>query len=106
VRDPDIIALAKKVLVISDSALDARGHTALDMRVFTSKGNEYLKKLDIAPGFPGNPLTQKEHEERFWDCMDFAPVPIQREKAEKIISMVARLEELEDIRILIPLLLG
>lgn len=106
VRDPDIIALAKKVRVISDSALDARGHTALDMRVFTSKGNEYLKKLDIAPGFPGNPLTQKEHEERFWECMDFAPVPIQREKAEKIISMVARLEELEDIRILIPLLQG
>jgi hypothetical protein len=30
---------------------------------------------------------------RFRDCMDVAPVPIQREEAEKIISMVARLEE-------------
>lgn len=104
VRDPNIMALAKKVRVIPDPALDARGHTALDMRVFTSSGDEYLKKIDIAPGFPGNPLTQKEHEERFWDCMDFAPVPLGREKAEKVISVVARLEEVEDIRFLISLL--
>ena len=104
VRDPAVMALAKKVHVIPDPALDARGHTALDMRVFTTGGNDYVKKLDIAPGFPGNPLTQKEHEERFWDCMDFAPMPIGREKAEKIISHVTRLEGLEDVRILIPLL--
>jgi 2-methylcitrate dehydratase PrpD len=104
VRDPEIMPLAQKVRVISDPALDARGHTALDMQVFTTSGNAYLKKMDIAPGFPGNPLTQTEHEERFWDCMNFAARPVERRSAEKIISLVTRLEQLEDIRILIPLI--
>ena len=104
VRDPEIVPLAKRVRVISDPALDARGHTALDMRVFSTGGETYLKKIDIAPGFPGNPLTQTEHEERFWDCMNFAARPVERRSAEKIISLVTRLEELEDIRMLISLI--
>jgi 2-methylcitrate dehydratase PrpD len=92
--------------VISDPAMDARGHTALDMQVFTTAGDTYLKKMDIAPGFPGNPLTQKEHEDRFWDCVNFAARPMERKAAEKIIASVQRLEELEDIRILIPLIVS
>ncbi len=104
VREPDIMPLAQKVRVISDPALDKRGHTALDMQVFTTNGNTYLKKMDIAPGFPGNPLTQAEHEERFRDCINFAARPIERPSAEEIISLVARLEDLEDIRTLIPLI--
>jgi 2-methylcitrate dehydratase PrpD len=106
VRNPEIMTLARKVRVIADSALDARGHTALNMQVFTSRGDTYLKKMDIAPGFPGNPLTQAEHEERFWDCMNFAARPVQKQTAEKIISLVGRLEELEDVRILISLILS
>lgn len=103
VRDPEIMPLARKVRVIADPALDARGHTALDMQVFTTSGDTYFKNMDIAPGFPGNPLTQREHEERFWDCLNFAARPVERPSAEKIISLVTRLEELEDIRNLIPL---
>lgn len=103
VRDPEIMPLARKVRVIADPALDARGHTALDMQVFTTSGDTYFKNMDIAPGFPGNPLTQREHEERFWDCLNFAARPVERQSAEKIISLVTRLEELEDIRNLIPL---
>ena len=104
VRDPDILPLAQKVRVIADPALNARGHTALDMQVFTTAGDTYLKKMDIAPGFPGNPLTQAEHEARFWDCVNFAARPVEKQAAEKIISLVTRLEQLEDIRILIPLI--
>jgi len=106
VRDPEILPLARKVRVISDPAMDARGHTALDMQVFTTAGDTYLKKMDIAPGFPGNPLTQKEHEDRFWDCVNFAARPMEKKAAEKIIASVQRLEELEDIRILIPLIVS
>jgi 2-methylcitrate dehydratase PrpD len=106
VRDPAIMPIAKKVRVISDPALDARGHTSLDMKVFTTGGDTYFKQMEIAPGFPGNPLTQAEHEERFRDCMEFTARPLEKQQAEKIIASVAQLEELEDIRILIPLIGG
>ena len=104
IKDPRIATLTKRINVISDKSLEARGHTPLDMRVLTRSGKKYLRKMDIAPGFPGNELTTEDHEQRFWDCIDFAGRPIARETAEKIVSMIDRIEALEDIRMLIPLL--
>jgi 2-methylcitrate dehydratase PrpD len=106
IRDPRIAVLLKKIHVVSDKSLEARGHTPLDMRVVIRGGKEYLRKMDLAPGFPGNELTGKDHEERFWDCVDFAGMPIGRENAEKIASMVETIESLTDIRSIIPLLIS
>jgi len=105
VRDPAISALVKKVHVAADSRLDARGHTSLDMRLFTTEGNEYLKQIDIAPGFPGNPLSQQEHERRFSDCIEYAPKPVPRNRAEQLVSLIEDIEKLEDVRVFIPLFL-
>ncbi|MBN2126068.1 MAG: MmgE/PrpD family protein [Deltaproteobacteria bacterium] len=105
VRDPEVLAFLKKIHVKADPELDKRGHTALDMRVMTARGTQHLKQVDIAPGFPGNPLTQDEHQKRFWDCVEFAPQGLSRDKAEKILSLVNRIEELEDVRDMIPHLL-
>ena len=62
IKDPRIAALTKRINVIEDKALEARGHTPLDMRVVTRSGKEYLRKMDIAPGFPGNRLDKKDHK--------------------------------------------
>ena len=104
VKDPGIAALVERINVIEEKALEARGHTPLDMRVVTRSGKEYFRTMDIAPGFPGNELTREDHEERFWDCIDFAAKPIDRQNAEKIIDLVGKIEAIDDIRILIPLL--
>jgi 2-methylcitrate dehydratase PrpD len=106
IRDPRIAVLLKKIHVVPDKSLEARGHTPIDMRVVVRGGKEYVRKMDLAPGFPGNELSGKEHEDRFWDCVDFAGMPIRREKAEKIASMVGTIESLADIRLLIPLLIS
>jgi 2-methylcitrate dehydratase PrpD len=100
--------LIQKIHVTADPALEKSGgasNSPVDMKVLTSDGNVYVKRTDITPGSSANPLTQQEQEEHFWDCIDFAKKPLQREKAEKIISLILHLEELEDVRILIPLLL-
>ena len=68
-------------------------------------GDEYLKQIDIAPGVPGNPLSQQEHERRFWDCIDYASKPVPRNTAEQIVSLVQDIENFEDVRVLIPLFL-
>jgi hypothetical protein len=49
-------------------------------------------------------LTQDEHEERFWDCIRFAERPFEEEKAGQILDAVDRLETINDVRGLIPLL--
>jgi hypothetical protein len=76
------------------------------MRVVTRSGKEYLRTMDIAPGFPGNELSPVDHEERFWDCIDFAAKSIDRQNAEKIIDLIDKIEAIDDIGILIPLLVA
>jgi 2-methylcitrate dehydratase PrpD len=92
----------KKINVTPDPELDKRGHTALDMRVFTKQGTQYLKQVEIAPGFPGNPLSQVEHHQHFRDCLGVAPKSLSTENAERILSLVSELEALDDIREIIP----
>jgi 2-methylcitrate dehydratase PrpD len=106
IRDPRIAELTKRINVIADKGLEARGHTPLDIRVVTRSGREYVRKIDIAPGFPGNALTKEDHEQRFWDCIDFAGKPIAPESAERIAALIDRIETLEDIRLLIPLFIS
>lgn len=105
VQDPRIMELVKKIFVYADSDLDKRGHTALDMKVVTTTGDEYISRVDTAPGFPGNPLTQKEHEAHFLDCMEFSHGLFPDGTADKIIFSIDRIETLDDVREMIPLIL-
>jgi 2-methylcitrate dehydratase PrpD len=105
IRDPRVLALAERVHVIEDPALEARGHTPLEMKVITRNGAEYTQSIDIAPGFPGNPLSPAEHEERFKDCVGFAKRPLKKSQIEGIVTAVHSLDEMADIRTLIPWML-
>lgn len=104
INEPDVLQLVQKIEVIPDAALDIRGHTAVDMRVLTKDGREYLRSTDVAPGFPGSPLTKDEHLRRFKDCIGFAAAPPEAQKVASIIESIARLEEMSNIRELVPLL--
>jgi 2-methylcitrate dehydratase PrpD len=105
VRDEKVLGLIKKIRVISDKAMEARGHTPLDMHVRTRDGRELFRQLDLAPGFPGNPLSEEDHEKRFQDCLDFAKKPVSRERATQIVSLIRGLERAEDARKLVEMLL-
>lgn len=105
IRDTRVLDLARRVNVIMDPHMEARGHTPVDMTVRTKAGREFFRRLDIAPGFPGNPLTPEEQEARFRDCVAYAKKPLQKEKVEAIVESTANIERLSDVRSLIPLLL-
>lgn len=105
IRDPRVIELAAKINVVPDPGMEKRDHTSTDMLALMAGGKEHKITMEISPGAAGNPLTQKEHEERFWDCIGFAEKPLQKEKLEKIIDAVNNLEAINDIRAMIPMLL-
>jgi 2-methylcitrate dehydratase PrpD len=76
----------------------------MDMRVSMRDGRILLRQIDIAPGFPGNPLTRDDHRKRFEDCLAFAKKQISWENAEKIVSMIEQLEDVKNVRELVQLL--
>ena len=105
IMQPEIYDILENIHVFSDPALDARGHTAMSMQVKTRGGHLHSRTVDIAIGFPGNPLTQEDHINRFHTCIEYAAGYFPRANAGKIVSLVENLEAVEDIRVLIPLLL-
>ncbi len=98
-----VVALASRVEVTADPAMDARGHTAVDLHVATTDGRVFDAGLDIAPGFPGNALDQAEHARRFRDCMNYAQVKLPRGRAEEVVDAVEGLEAMRDVRRLVEL---
>jgi 2-methylcitrate dehydratase PrpD len=105
VRDERIMELTKKIKIVPDEAMEARGHTPFDLRVWTRDGRELFRQMDIAPGFPGNPLNEEDHERRFKDCLDFVKRPVSKERIAEIVSLIRNIEMVDDVRKLVPLLL-
>jgi 2-methylcitrate dehydratase PrpD len=105
VQDERVLDMTKKIKVIPDEAMEARGHTPFDLRVWTREGRELFRQMNIAPGFPGNPLSEEDHERRLKDCLDFAKKRVSREKAAEIVSFIKNLEMVDDMRKFVQLLL-
>ncbi len=104
VKESKISDMTNKISVSGEPALNARGHTALTMQVKTTGGMLYSKSVDIASGFPGNPLTRDDHIDRFRGCIEYARDYYPQQNINRIISFVNKLEDVEDVRILLPLL--
>jgi 2-methylcitrate dehydratase PrpD len=104
VRNPKIRKFISKVNVLTDPALDRRGHTAMDMEIRLTDGSMVRSGIDVAPGFPGNPLTDEDHMQRFMDCVDFAPAWFDRGRVDDIVSFIREIDVKPDVRELVHLL--
>jgi 2-methylcitrate dehydratase PrpD len=104
VRDASVGALIQRVTVEADAALNARGHTAVDLLLHTQDGRTHARSLDIAPGFPDAPLSDAQQRARFDDCMAYAPRPLPQ--VQRFLDVVQRLGELPDARVLAGLLVA
>lgn len=98
VADREVLELAKRVRAVSDPALDARGHSSVDVTITGTDGRVHVRKLDIAPGYPGNELDDAQHRKRFRDCMAYAARPLPPAQVDAFLAAVERLEQLPDAR--------
>jgi len=113
VTDDKVLELVRKVYVFADPSLgnpetqdgSTSTHLSVRMKVVTKEGSIYHKDVDIPRGNPKNPLADEEHMERFHDCVHYADKRVPKPNIDKIVSLIARLEKVEDVRNLIPLLL-
>jgi 2-methylcitrate dehydratase PrpD len=76
--------------------------TILDIRL--RDGRTISGRADFAKGSPANPMTYQEVADKFLDCAAFARWP--REKANRVVDTVGKLETVLDIRTLTALLAG
>ena len=101
IGDAAVLALADKVRGVGDAAMDVRGHTAVDVIVTTTDGQRHHRQLDIAPGYPGNPLSDAQQLGRFHDCMAYAAMPLPTGQVQAFLDGVQDLSGLADARVLL-----
>lgn len=106
VDDAAVAALIARIDVIADAAMDARGHTAVDLEVTTTSGAVLKRALDIAPGFPGADLTDLQHRARFDDCIDYAPHRLPPQQVQRLRDAIEGVGALADAREMAGLLVA
>jgi 2-methylcitrate dehydratase PrpD len=107
-RWKEIVEVAKKVDIIGDPQVEAVGlkkgifgYSTIEIKL---KNGKVIKGESGWPkGFPQNPMTKEERLEKFYSQ---ALIVLPREKAEKIVGFVEKIEEMDDIRPLIGLLVA
>ncbi len=107
VRDPTLLELIKKIHpAIADPSLDRLTDIGSLMEVIMKDGTVHKKFVEFPKGTLQNPLTKEELIEKFKDCACFGKRPLSNEKRDKIIKMVFDMENLDDVRRVIPLLVN
>jgi 2-methylcitrate dehydratase PrpD len=95
-----------RVRAVADPALDARGHTAVDLVIETTDGRRHGRSLDVAPGYPGSELSEAQHRARFDDCMSYAARPLPAAQSQAFVEGVEALASLDDARRLLDALIA
>ncbi len=106
VDNAEVRSMLERIRVTADPALDARGHTAVDLDVTLRDGTVHRRALDIAPGFPGAGLDDAQHLARFRDCLAYAPRQPSEAQVARLLSALDDLAGLSDVRALLPLLVA
>lgn len=102
--EPEVLEFIKRVKVVLDASLDERSPTAVDLTIVTTEGRTHVKKLDIAPGFPGNPLGDADHLARFTECIDYAKDAIPPHRLKELVDSLGDIDKVKDVRSLVHLM--
>jgi 2-methylcitrate dehydratase PrpD len=109
VSDPQVGALARRVYTHLDPEL-SEGRRELAARVVLEvrlrDGRALTCKADGPSGFPPRQKTAEMHLKDFWSHIAYGGRPLAKGSVDRIISIVDRLDELDDIRELVPLLVA
>jgi 2-methylcitrate dehydratase len=101
--DPAVRTLMQKIRVAPQPAFAGRYPESMPTRVTvkTASGKEYVKQVDDPLGHPRNPMSDRHVEEKF---LGLAAKPLGQTRARKVIELIWRLDRVEDIGVLMPLL--
>lgn len=95
--DPEVLALAQKIVPIEDSDLDWKV-TIPDGRleILMRDGRRLQRKGDNVPGSPETPLTWDRLISKFRDCASVAAHPVAPDAIDAAVQMARNLESLDD----------
>lgn len=102
-KDPEVLAVWKKVHLVPDEALQALYPARVAIVDVTLKnGEHYTQRVDAVIGSAQNPMSHDQLAEK---CRDLMTPELGAAQTDKLIDAVFHLEDMQDVRALSPLLM-
>jgi 2-methylcitrate dehydratase PrpD len=96
IRDPEILALARRVEPVLDPGFDKAAGRVIPMPITLDvhlRGGEVVTRRSEFPlGHPGNPMDWAAVEAKVWDCAAWGSTPADRGVVEELVATVRGLE--------------
>jgi 2-methylcitrate dehydratase PrpD len=109
IKDPNILKLIKKIKPVVDSERDSQEKLLeTDIEITLKDGRVLTKRIDVMRGHPQKPLTMDDIIDKFKDNILFARdkgVNLKNNSEDRIINIISDIENVKDIREIIPLLI-
>jgi 2-methylcitrate dehydratase PrpD len=98
VNRPDVQAMIRKVEFGVHPEAEAAGYDKMTtiIEIALKDGRRITGRADFGKGSPANPMSYEEVADKFRECATFSRWP--SEKAERVIDMIRRLEDVPDVR--------
>jgi len=95
--------MIRRVRFYTDPDAEKAGYDKMTtiLKITLKDGRTISGRADFGKGSPANPMSFDEVAEKFLGCAAFAEWPAS--KAERVIAMVRKLEDLSDVRTLTAL---
>jgi 2-methylcitrate dehydratase PrpD len=104
VNRPDVQALIRKVDFGVHPEAEAAGFDKMTtiIEVELDDGTSFKGRADFGKGSPVNPMSDRELEQKFFECVEWGGV--DRARAQKIVGLLWKIEALDNVRELTRLL--
>ena len=97
-KDPDVLALAQRVVPVEDSEADWQDKSPVArVRIVTRDGRSLDRRGDKVPGSPEAPMTWDELAVKFQGCARAAAVPLADARIEAATRLARDFEDLSDV---------
>jgi len=103
VNRSDVQAMIEKVRFYTDPEAEKAGYDKMTtiLKLTLKDGRVLSGRADFGKGSPINPMSFDEVAEKFFGCAAFADWP--KEKSERVVDLIRKLEDLADVRTLTAL---
>lgn len=104
IRDPEVLKLVEKVHTRVNNNLKDDYFQATMVRILTSDGKQYSKRVNYPRGSKQNPMNKEEVIDKFLTNTNSEESLLPKQNAELILKIIENLEEVDNVCKLIQLL--
>lgn len=99
-KDIKVLELAGKTEYTITPKFDGENPLKGVVAIHMNDGSVFTQKVEKAYGHPDRPISERDLESKFIECVSHAWVPLPEEKINRIIETIHRLEEAENMTVL------